>query len=248
VPKLALFSAYFHESSIPIISDKQLCLSRQTKTTMNLLTKLTFLLFVFSQHSLFAQEWELEKTVNGVEIYTRLLDGAEIKELKMNFICPSDLGPLISLISDAERFTQWVYRATEFKAISSSSPGEGIFYGSVDFPWPLDDRDYVIKTTLTQNPDTKAVLIRSEDIEVAELPEVDGFIRLPGHQNEWRLQPLGNGQTQVEYWLYSQPGGSIPDWMVNLAIDKGAVETIKNLLEEVQSYKCNPKLAYILEK
>jgi len=230
------------------IKDNLLCLSRQTKTTMNTLTNLTILLILCGHTSLFSQNWELEKTVDGIEIYTRLVEGADIKELKMNFICPSDLGPLISLLSDSEKFTEWVYRATEFTEIESSGPSGGIYYGSVDFPWPLDDRDYVIKTSLTQDPITKAVLIRSEDIEYAGVPEKEDFIRLPGHQNEWRLEPLGNGQTKCEYWLYSQPGGSIPDWLVNLAIDKGAVETVQNLLKEVRSFQSNPEFAYIQEK
>ncbi len=52
----------------------------------------------------------------------------------------------------------------------------------------------------------------------------------------------------VEYYLYSHPGGSLPSWLVNTAVDMGPRETIKsvrNLLLEPR-YQ-NVRLAHIRE-
>jgi hypothetical protein len=65
---------------------------------------------------------------------------------------------------------------------------------------------------------------------------------------QWTLVPGKGGWVYVEYYIYSHPGGSIPDWMVNMAIDVAPRETIKNIREIIQQQRYQTaKLAYIKE-
>ncbi len=50
----------------------------------------------------------------------------------------------------------------------------------------------------------------------------------------------------MEYYIYSDPGGSLPDWLVNMALDVGPRETIKNIRGFVQQEKYKTaKVAYL---
>ncbi|MBK6947604.1 MAG: hypothetical protein IPH16_05565 [Haliscomenobacter sp.] len=53
-------------------------------------------------------------------------------------------------------------------------------------------------------------------------------VRIPVMQYQWTLTP-GNGVLTVDYQLRSDPGGSLPAWAINLGLDQGPVQTIKNL-------------------
>ena len=62
----------------------------------------------------------------------------------------------------------------------------------------------------------------------------------------WTLLPGPGGWTYVEYYIYSDPGGSLPDWLVNMALDVGPRETIKNIRGFVQQEKYKTaKVAYL---
>ena len=54
---------------------------------------------------------------------------------------------------------------------------------------------------------------------------------------KWTLLPGPGGWTYVEYYVYSDPGGSLPDWLVNMALDVGPRETIKNMRSFVRQEK-----------
>ena len=207
-----------------------------------------FLLSVWFVPTMIAQDWEHEKTVDGIEIFTRAVPGEDLLELKIEFTLATRLGPLVALLDDVESYTEWVYKATKFEQVLSTGDGEGIFYGQVDFPWPMDDRDYVITCTTEQDPHTKVVTLESRTCE-HQLREVSkDFIRVPSHFNRWELHPISSNEVRCIYLLKSDPGGSIPKWLINLAIDKGAVETIQNLRERISSCEQNTRLAYIQEK
>ncbi|MFO6080183.1 START domain-containing protein, partial [Pseudomonas aeruginosa] len=46
-------------------------------------------------------------------------------------------------------------------------------------------------------------------------PEEKGQIRVPKLVGEWKLQPKGQGVTEVTYQVETEPGGSIPSWLAN---------------------------------
>ena len=65
-------------------------------------------------------------------------------------------------------------------------------------------------------------------------PEVDGVVRITDFDVDTSYRDLGEGRTEVTYQLHSEPGGKVPDWLVNLFVDKGPVETMTRLRELVE--------------
>ena len=65
---------------------------------------------------------------------------------------------------------------------------------------------------------------------------------------KWNLYPQKDGRVKIEYFLKSDPAGSIPTWMVNLALDQGPIETIKNMQRELKKAKYQDvRLSFIEE-
>jgi hypothetical protein len=52
----------------------------------------------------------------------------------------------------------------------------------------------------------------------------------------WDLEEDEQGVTHVTYVLRSDPGGSIPAWMVNLALEAGPTQTMNNLRDLVYNH------------
>ncbi|MBK8878790.1 MAG: START domain-containing protein [Haliscomenobacter sp.] len=187
------------------------------------------LLFIAFSFALAAQEttWKLKKSSDGIEVYYRSVPESPINELRIKTSIRASMPALLSVMRDFSRYPQWIYQCTEASRVEKVNEREFVYYGVIDFPWPLADRDFVARSRITQNPETGVVHIEVKGIPGYK-PLVKDRVRIPVMQYQWTLTP-GNGVLTVDYQLRSDPGGSLPAWAINLGLDQGPVQTIKNL-------------------
>lgn len=67
------------------------------------------------------------------------------------------------------------------------------------------------------------------------LEEKEDLVRISNFKAIWIITPIDTQQLLIDYQVVSEPGGLIPDWLVNLAIAKRPYETmisLKRLMEK----------------
>ncbi|MBL7776241.1 MAG: START domain-containing protein [Saprospiraceae bacterium] len=192
-----------------------------------------------------ADGWELKNEKNGVKVYYRKTPG--VYELKLTTSIKVPLSGIVSLFDEVAKYPEWGYKVAEARLLKRVSPTEMYYYSRIDFPWPMSDRDVVLHTTLEQNPHNHTVTSTSVAVS-GWAPEVKDVVRLKRATTRWTLIPGAGGWLYVEYFLSSDPGGSIPDWAINMALDMGPRETIKRMkmILKEPAYQ-NTKLAHIRE-
>lgn len=209
---------------------------------------ITLLLTAFS-FVLAAQEtpWRLKKSSDGIEVYHRNVPESPINELRIKTSIRATMPALLSVMRDFTRYPQWIYKCTEATRIEKVSEREYIYFGVMDFPWPLADRDFVARSKMTRNPETGVVHIEVKGVPGYK-PPVKDHVRIPLMHYHWTLTP-GNGVLLVDYQLKSDPGGSLPAWVINLGLDQGPVQTIKNLRQLAMKTSGNSaNLAFIEDR
>lgn len=209
---------------------------------------LTAVLFLTSFLFLNAQTndgWTLRKDKDGVKVYYK--QSTDIYEIKLTTSLQIPLAGLIQLFSEVENYPKWGYKVMESRLLQRVSETEMYYYSRLDFPWPMSDRDLIMHTRLTQDPKTKRVIAISEAAP-DYLPVVKDVERIRTAHTQWTLAPGTGGWLYVEYYIHSDPGGSIPDWLVNMSLDVGPRETIKGIRDIIQHQRYQgAKLAYIKE-
>jgi len=214
----------------------------KTKTLVILILICGFLMPAHTQN---AGDWIFKNEKSGVKVYYRKT--SDVYELKLITSIKSSLSGLILLLSEVENYPKWGYKVAESKQLSETSETESVYYSKLDFPWPLDDRDIVMRNRIQQDPATGKIIATSVAVP-AYTPEKVGVVRIQNAKTTWTIVPGTGGWLYVEYYIYSDPGGSLPDWLVNMAIDVGPRETISNIREFIVQPKYqNAKLAYIKE-
>ena len=204
------------------------------------------LFFFLGVSSVAAQdEWELKSDKDGIKVYYKKT--SSVHEIKLVTSIQSSLSGIIQLFSEVENYPRWGYKVTSAKLLKKVSDHEMYYHSKFDFPWPMDDRDAVMHTKLVQDAKTKTIYSTSI-AEPKYIAEEKNHLRMTNSNTKWTIVPGSNGWLYVEYYIYSSPGGNIPDWLVNMAIDVGPRETIKNMktILKQPTYK-NAKLAYIKE-
>ncbi len=199
-----------------------------------------FLLFLFALPSGNGPEedWVLRKEKNGIKVYTRHSTASRIKELRMTLKTDASLSNLIALLNDTEGYEEWAYRFEESKTLEHLTQTKSIYYGLVDFPWPLSDRDIVATSTITQDPITRVVTVNTDAIsDYPDMPQKKGIVRITQHHNQWRFEPRADGYVYIDYLLQSDPAGSIPTWAINMALDQGSSQSMELFLEKLPDDK-----------
>lgn len=189
------------------------------------------------------KKWILKSQKDGVKVYYKKT--SDVYEIKLTSSIETRLSGIIQLFSEVENYPKWGYRVIESKLLKKVSDKEMYYYSKIDFPWPLNDRDLIMHTSLEQDSSTKVITARS--VAAPDfIPEIKECVRMKTCNTTWKLHPGTSGWMYLEYYIYSNPAGNIPDWAVNLGIDVGPRETVKNMrrILKGEHYK-NAKLGYI---
>lgn len=180
--------------------------------------------------------WKLGKDQNGIKVYTRHVDGYSIDELKAELIVKAPMNAIVAVITDVDNYKNWIYACSTSSILKKISETEQYQYQVNDIPYPFSDRDIAIHFKIWEDPVTKKVFT-SSTAEADYIPAKSGLVRIPVFIGGYEMTPLANGEVFISYQLRLDPGGSIPDWMVNIFIVKGPYESTLKLREMVESKK-----------
>ena len=191
--------------------------------------------------------WKFVREDHGIQVFTNKTADSPIKEVKTQMLMHTTLSALVTLIKDVGNHHQWVYANKNARILKKDGDFSWVFYGQSGAPWPVSDRDMVALVNLHQDSLTRTVT--SIAFGAANyIAEVDDFVRVPNFYSSWTFTPKGSGNVLVEFVLKIDFGGSVPTWLVNLAISKGPYVTILKMSHELEKpeYK-NAIVSYIRE-
>lgn len=94
-------------------------------------------------------------------------------------------------------------------------------YSHLNFPWPCQNRWYIIKLLQDETRAAQHRYHSSWSLVIGNLQENLG---------EWILEPFEAARTKVTYRLLTDPGGSIPNFLVN----QGTCTTLPQILTAVK--------------
>ena len=198
---------------------------------------ITIVLVVISCSVLHAQEdWVLSSDGKDIKTYYRESAESDIKELKIITSIEAPAILVFELLNDIDLYDDWVYRTSEAKLVQYYNKRSLQYYAVVDFPWPFDDREMYIKSSYTISPDQKSIHTNSMAVPRKDIESRADHVRITDMVLGWDLEEDEQGVTHVTYVLRSDPGGSIPAWMVNLALEAGPTQTMNNLRDLVYNH------------
>lgn len=160
--------------------------------------------------------WELQKDQDNIQVYFKDVNGSDIKAFMGQTVMSASVSSIVKVMKDAETCADWVQGCVNAKTLDGETFNEGIQYGINDLPWPADDRDYVNRVFTIDNIDTGEISISLEAVE-GYIPLTDN-VRLEKMTIHYFLSPISPTETKVTWVQHTEPGGYIPDWLVNMLL------------------------------
>ena len=188
---------------------------------------IVFLLFSFITSLSFSQtSWELKKDEEGIQVYTREINGSSINEFRAVAVYQTTMNELVRVITDAQNLKRWNYKTIKSKLLKKTSNNKFIVYMYNDFGWLVKDRDHVSEITVGPvNETTIKITINSLP---KYLPEVANAIRIKEFSGFWLLEKQTNG-IRVTQQMHGEPRGYVPTMLVNATLAKAPLYTFKQL-------------------
>jgi START domain len=192
-----------------------------------------FLLFLFfiseicahSQHG-----WELQKDKNGLKIFTRETDSSKFKAIKVECILDGNLSKFNAIIRDVDNHKNWIYSTKKSYLLKRISNNEILYYTETFLPWPLSNRDVVIKMDISVDSTANAETINTYNVN-GVVDKKEDIVRVLHLSTQWQVKTAGINKISIVYYFATDPGGSLPAWIVNAFAVKGPYETFTNLAE-----------------
>lgn len=181
-----------------------------------------------------AQDWEMVKETSEMQVYVRKAEDSKLKEVKINSSISCPMSELVMALEDVESHKDWVKSTIDSKYVEKTDAANFYYYISTDMPYPVKDRDVVIKYNRSQDPNSKVVTNSYKGVADKMEPQKK-FIRIPFFEAGYTLVPSAGGKIDLEYLFKVDVGGTMPTWIVNMALTKGPVDTIESLFELIRS-------------
>ncbi|MFH4593404.1 START domain-containing protein [Vibrio alginolyticus] len=180
------------------------------------------------------ENWQFESDKNGITIYSREhSDG--LVEIRARMFTPTSYGAFLTLLEDSDNIPNWIDNASHSRVLNQISATENIVYTQFKAPWPAKNRDMV--TYSKYWVDELGFTIEIKSAPDSYLAEQNDYVRIRSVDATWELQKLTNDTTLVEYKAFADPGGLLPNWLINKLSKESAWATFSNLRKELPEYQ-----------
>jgi hypothetical protein len=170
--------------------------------------------------------WKLEVDKKEVQVYTQVVEGFPIKAFRATSIIDGSSDQILDILLDIEVYSEWVANCKTTTLLSKENEIQ-YFHMEIATPFPAEARDLV--------QGSQVVKINSEttELRITNHPEMiepkEGMIRMPKSDGAWTLKQINDSTTFVQLEMMNDPGGTLPDWLVNSLITGSPFKTMSNL-------------------
>jgi hypothetical protein len=184
--------------------------------------------------------WELSTKTDGISVYTRERKGTAVHEMKAVAVLDGAPPDVWKAIRDYPRYTQTMPYTEEAKVVASDQDGKIIsFYSVLNLPL-VDRRDYLIRIVDESSWQDGKGFFKCTWATTTEgaPPPRKNIVRVAVNEGYWLLEPRDGGtRTNATYYIYTDPGGSLPKWIVNRANATAVPDVFRAIRKVVASSK-----------
>ena len=193
---------------------------------IKLFLSVLILFLAFSLVAKNANKWEKEFTKKGITVYTRAVEGINLKEFKGVGMIDATMEDVFIILCDTTKYTKWMADCVDARLIKKIDDTQMIVYQETKAPWPVSNRDVVVFTKATIEKDK--ILSTIDAVKDSKVPSKGKNVRMTDLKGKWLLERKGN-KTLTTYQIRANPGGMLPDWIANMASKDLPYVTLKKL-------------------
>lgn len=177
--------------------------------------------------------WKLEKSKEGINVYTSEQKNSSFKAIKVEATLTGTYAKLIGILTNVAGFHNWIYNNKQSKLLKKHSQHDFVYYSETSMPFPVANRDVIIRMQIKTDSLPKFMTVAGSNQD-DYIPELPGLERIPYYRASWKITQATPNSLHIIYFLEVDPGGSLPAWLANSFADKGPFNTFSKLAEQLK--------------
>jgi hypothetical protein len=177
--------------------------------------------------------WVEDANEKGVVVTTKTEAGRGLPIFRGVGTVDAGVFEILAVLDDTAHATDWMADCKSARVVKQINELERIEYNRIAAPWPVADRDTVIRSWVEGSVAKRDVWARFQQVTSPDAPAVSGVVRMPRLVGFYHLEAIDAGHTKVTYQVDADPGGLLPDWLVKLTSRKLPIETLVGLRKQV---------------
>ncbi|MGC4021097.1 MAG: START domain-containing protein [Cyclobacteriaceae bacterium] len=188
-----------------------------------------FSVSLFLSQNLYAQsDCTLRKNQDSIKVYTCNTDTSKFKSIKAEANVNTSLDKLEKFLLDFPNYKNWQFNTIESRSLKKIADTEFIYYTQIEAPWPVNDRDMVVRFILVRSNKQLIVTANSESNILENKKDI---VRVPASRSKWTITEVSENRVSIKYEIQIDPGGNIPAWLVNWMCANAPYQSFKKLRE-----------------
>jgi len=180
------------------------------------------------------EEWEPAKKGEGIEVYTRPVEGMDAQEFMGITVVDAPMEVILEVFRDIPSFPKWYGFCRDIRQIREYSDTHRLVYFVLATQWPTKDRDMVIDAVIDVDRVKGTAVISMKALEEEVVPRERKYVRMTYMIGRTTLTEIDGSKTRVVYRVQSDPAGYIPSALSNMLAKDQPYLTLKGLKEMVK--------------
>ncbi len=177
--------------------------------------------------------WRLVSNKQGIKVYMQHREGSRLKTFRgVTVMQVNDWQAIGAVINDYANAPRWLQYVSSVQEFGRHSPLDRDMIFQTELPWPVADREAVVRAHGWTPPGTHDLAIRFENAP-GLLPPNEDYVRCPAFNARFDFHWLGGNRVQVVYEMVLDPGGYIPEWITNILLQDAPFLTLKRLAKVI---------------
>jgi len=183
---------------------------------------------------------------NNIKVWTYKDSKNSVLSYRAETTFDAPIEKAVALVLDVNGASKWVPNVAKAEVLSrDDKKGEFTLYMVLDFPFPLKDRDMVVKGTMSKD-ESGTIFIKNSAIQQGK-PMNANYVRLKDYSGDWTFQKLGSNKVKVITSGHADPEGAIPASVTNMLVEQQPYQMLQKMKVELTKNNKLPALPDVLK-
>jgi hypothetical protein len=155
--------------------------------------------------------WTVIESNEGITVSRREQPGADMPAFRGQGSLQGNVLQMLALMMDLSATPRWACGIDEARAIGPRDERTDYVYLYSDVPWPIRDRDMVVRRDIFVEEQAKQFRIELH-CDPDRAPPRDGVVRVRNCDSTFRLKRMDLDHTDLDYVMTLDPAGHLPKW------------------------------------
>jgi hypothetical protein len=155
--------------------------------------------------------WRVIDVERGITSSRREQPGAGMPAFRGQGALTGNVLQMLALLDDVSTTPRWACGVDEARVLSRKDDRTDYIYVYSDVPWPVRDRDMVVRRDFVVVEPGKHFRMELH-CEPGRAPERSGVVRVRSCESTFELKKSDLTHTELDYTMTLDPAGALPKW------------------------------------